>query len=82
MFSCLNTTARENVLCRPMKTDIEDDFSSMAVSICFTVKLYEKDILPPSRRSPVGILCWIYIQQCDGYITEHFELKHTEVGTL
>jgi hypothetical protein len=42
MFSCLNTSARVNVLYRPMKTEIEDYFSSMAFSICFTVKLYEK----------------------------------------
>jgi hypothetical protein len=42
MFSCLNTSARMNVLYRPMKTELEDDFSSMAFSICFTAKLYEK----------------------------------------
>jgi hypothetical protein len=44
MFSCLNTSASVNVLHRQFKTEIEDDFSSMALSVYFTVKLYEKAV--------------------------------------
>jgi hypothetical protein len=42
MISYLNTSARVIVLHRPLKTEMEDDFSTMAFFIRFTVKLYEK----------------------------------------
>jgi hypothetical protein len=37
MISCLNTSSRVIVLHRPLKTEMEDDFSTMAFFICFTV---------------------------------------------
>jgi hypothetical protein len=45
MYSYLNTSAHVNVLYRPLKTEIEDDFSTMAFFVCFTVKLYDKQRL-------------------------------------
>jgi hypothetical protein len=41
MFSCLNKSARVIVPHRPMKTEMEDDFSSKAFFICLTVKMHE-----------------------------------------
>jgi hypothetical protein len=38
-----HVSSRSNVLHRPMKTEIEDDFALMAFSVCFMVKLYENN---------------------------------------
>jgi hypothetical protein len=50
MISCLNTSARVIVLHRPLKTEMEYDFSRMAFFICFTVKLYEKTVFSRNQN--------------------------------
>jgi hypothetical protein len=80
MFSCLNTSARVNVLYRPMKTEIEEDFSSVAFSICLTVNVYEKTLVC-AQHLKVGRQPYASLNRGTVRLPSHTKIRINQIKT-